>query len=196
MAVDTMLEKAGQSFVQDQEELHEHRATAFSIKTFSEPYLDGMTYTDRRRLAQLDPFGFVAYLERAHVPQVNTFEYCDSSWCSEFQHRTFIFVSIINACQRSVKALDKDDLADGHVYLMYALNKLSDLARGSIFSQAPSIALDIMRVFLPKVLEEFGIALLPQGEGNDLPWNESSDLVAGGITVQRGAAGDFRVEAK
>ena len=191
-----MLEKAGQSFVQDQEELHEHRATAFSIKTFSEPYLDGMTYTDRRRLAQLDPFGFVAYLERAHVPQVNTFEYCDSSWCSEFQHRTFIFVSIINACQRSVKALDKDGLADGHVYLMYALNKFSDLARGAIFTQAPSIALDIMRVFLPKILEEFGIALVPEDGEEDLAWNECGNLRPGGVTVQRGGAGDLRVEAK
>lgn len=79
---------------------------------------------------------------------------------------------------------------------MYALNKLSDLARGSVLSQAPSIAVDIMQVFLPKVLEEFGIMLSPEDDAKGLPWNECDNLLPGGITIQRGAKGDFRVDAQ
>jgi len=175
----------------DQALVHEYRATAFSIKIHSDPFLEHLTYTDYLNLTQADPLGFFAYSQRSWLKGVQEQE--QSSWYSDLQHRLLILVALLANFKNAAEMQDAAGLREGQTLFLYAMNKVSDFVRGPVARDNTEVAQAVMEVYLPTVLEELGVGLKPADGVTGVPWNHCSNLLPGAVLVKGSADADFEV---
>ncbi|GAA5824141.1 hypothetical protein JCM5353_006158 [Sporobolomyces roseus] len=178
----------------DQALVYEFRATAFSIKVHSEPFLEHLTYTDYLNLTQADPLGFPAYSQRSWFEHLE--ERRLAQWYSELQHRLLVLIALLVVCKTAAENDDQVGVREQTPLFVFAFNKVCEFTRGPLAGIDPPFSVVTLEAYLPSVLKELGVDLVSMTGETERPWYHHSGLFTGSVMVKGAPGGDYRVNSE